>query len=262
MPEGSRGPLNRKAPFVTDVIAERRRVREGERRKAASAITISLARIDSFLFVFFMAASSNSTKVSYHDIIVALFCMEGIKGGWRQSANPLTGPEECGNRAAYIVQDIHDWSIHRMSFRCDLLTGGCALGHRNIRGNPGWGHLIPRNQTDCHGHVNEPVNRAGPGRRGAKMRRTGSTHLIPSSVSASQLPVCLPLSRVEAPYISEPTALHRSSDFHSFQAAVMVLMARNGAASSATTIHPPLPPPLPRFKISPPSHPQSPAAEI
>lgn len=165
------------------------------------------------------------------------------------------GPEECDNQAAYIVQNIHGWSIHRMSFRCDLLTGRCALGNRNIRGNPGRGHLIPRNQTDCH--VNEPVNRSGPGRRGAKMRRTGSTHLIPSSVSASQLPVCLPLSRVEAPYISEPTVLHRSSDFHSFQAAVMVLMARNGAASSATTIHPPLLPPT-ALKYPPHTHSHTP----
>lgn len=88
------------------------------------------------------------------------------------------------------------------------------------------------------------------------MRRTGSTHLIPSSVSASQLPVCLPLSSVEAPYISKLTALHRSSHFHSFQAAVMVLMARNGAGSSAIAVRPLFPPLC--FKISP----LTPAAEI
>lgn len=219
-----------------------------------------------------MAASSNSTRVSYHDVIVALFLCGGNKRRLEMISESIYGTRRMrelpgvisiNNRAAYIVQDVHGWSIHRMSFRCDLLTGGCALGHRNIRGNPGRGHLIPRNQTDCHGHVNEPVNRAGPGRQGAKMRRTGSTHLIPSSVSASQLPVCLPLSRMEAPYISEPTALHRSSDFHSFQAAVMVLMARNGAASSATTIHPPLPPSPPSASKYPPLPPSiAGAAEI
>lgn len=154
--------MNRKAPFVTDVIAERRRVSEGERRKAASAITISLARIGSFWFlVFFMAASSNSTRVSYHDVIVALFLCGGNKRRLEMISESIYGTRRMrelpgvisiNNRAAYIVQDVHGWSIHRMSFRCDLLTGGCALGHRNIRGNPGRGHLIPRNQTDCHGH--------------------------------------------------------------------------------------------------------------